>query len=56
MVTGRLAAAIPPCVCLPAEHVLHLLEAHVRYGDGGGAPLLEACLAVEGHQEILADE
>lgn len=56
MVISRLAATIPPCVRLPAEHVLHLLEVHVGYGDGRGAPLLEAGLEVEGHQEILADE
>lgn len=56
MVASQLAAAIPPCVRLPAEHVLHLLEAHVRYRDGRGASLLEAGFEVEGHQEILADE
>lgn len=53
---GGLAAAVPPSVRLPAEHVLHLLEVHVGYGDGRRAPLLEAGLEVEGHQEVLADE
>lgn len=56
MASGRLAAAVPPRVRLPAEHVLHLLEAHVGHGDGRGAPLLEAGLEVKGHQEVLADE
>lgn len=53
---GRLTAAVPASVRLAAEHVLHLLEVHVGYGDGRRAPLLEAGLAVEGHQEVLADE
>lgn len=56
MVSVRLAAAVPPCVRLPAEQVLHLLEAHVGHADGRGAPLLEAGLEVEWHQEVLADE
>lgn len=29
-----LAAAVPPCIRLPTEQVLHLLEAQVGYGDG----------------------
>jgi len=53
---GRLAAAVAPRVRLPAQRVLHLLEAHVGHGDGRGALLLEARLAVEGQQEVLADE
>ena len=53
---GRLAAAVASRVRQPPERVLHLLEAHVGHRDGGGALLLEARLAVEGHQELLADE
>lgn len=53
---GGLTAAVPSSVRLPAEHVLHLLEVHVGYGDGRRASLFEAGLAVEGHQEVLADE
>lgn len=56
MASGRLAAAVPPRVRLPAEQVLHLLEAHAGHGDGRGAPLLEAGLEVERDQEVLADE
>lgn len=51
-----LAAAVPPRVRLPAEHVLHLPELHVGDGDGRGALLFEAGLEVEGNQEVLADE
>lgn len=54
--SDALAAAVPPCVRLPAQPVLHLLEVHVGYGDGRRAFLLEAGLEVEGHQEVLADE
>lgn len=53
---GGLTAAVPPSVRLPAEHVLHLLEVHVGYGDGRRACLSEAGLEVKGHQEVLADE
>lgn len=34
MGSDGLAAAVPSCVRLPTEHVLHLLELHVGYGDG----------------------
>lgn len=53
---GGLTAAVSPNVHLPTEHVLHLLEVHVGYGDGRRASLFEAGLEVEGHQEVLADE
>ncbi|KAG7265886.1 hypothetical protein CRUP_016149 [Coryphaenoides rupestris] len=53
---GRLAAAVASCVRLPAERVLHLLETHVGHGDGRGPLLLEARFAIEGQQEVLADE
>lgn len=56
MGSGRLAATVPPCVRLAAEHVLHLLEVHVGYGDGRWSFLLEASLQVEGHQEVLANQ
>lgn len=51
-----LAAAVPSCVCLPTDHVLHLLELHVGYGDGRWAFLFEAGLKVEGNQEVLANQ
>ncbi len=51
-----LAAAVPSCVRLPTEHVLHLLEVHVGYGDGWWPFLLEAGLEVERHQEVLANQ
>lgn len=54
--SGGLAAAVPPCVCLPADHILHLLEVQVGYGDGRWTFLLEAGLKVEGHQEVLANQ
>lgn len=54
--TDGLAAAVPPCVRLTADCVLHLLELHVGYGDGWWPSLLESGLLVEGHQEFLANQ
>lgn len=51
-----LAAAVPPCIRLPTEHVLHLLELHAGYRDGWWPFLLEAGLEVEGYQEVLANQ
>lgn len=53
---NRLATAVPPGVGLPTQRVLHLLEVHVGDGDGRRPFLLEAGLAIERHQEVLADQ
>lgn len=51
-----LPAAVPSCVCLPTERVLHLEEVHGGHGDGWRPFLFEAGLEVEGHQEVLANQ
>ena len=51
-----LAAAVSPREGHPPQQILHLPETEVAHGDGRGALPLEASLAVEGHEELLANE
>lgn len=48
--------AVAPHVRVAADGVPHLREGEVGNGDGAAAQHLEARLAVEGHEEVLAHQ
>lgn len=52
--TDRLTVA--PHVRVAADGVPHLREGHAGHGDGAAAQHLEAGLAVEGNEEVLAHQ